>query len=280
MDLQYLSEIAIKAALAAGKIIQQSINDDVLVEKKEGGNTYASQVVTAIDRKCEQIILSYLKPTCKNFDIGLLSEETEDDGSRFTKDYFWCIDPLDGTLAFIKKQSGFSVAIALVAKDGTPQIGVVYDPSKDNLYYAMKGKGAFKNKENWDVKSINNYLSYVTDRDLVNTPKKDNIIKTINKKVIELNLKGYKEISGAGSVLNAILVVENTPAFMLKLPKKENGGGSIWDFAATACIFKELELQVTNFEGEELDLNRKESSFMNHQGVYYGSLKCNENNIL
>ena len=76
--------------------------------------------------------------------VQLLSEETNDDGSRFKEDFFWCIDPMDGTLPFINKQPGFSVSIALVAKDGTPNLGIVYDPSTDTLYHAIKGKGALQ----------------------------------------------------------------------------------------------------------------------------------------
>lgn len=272
MDLEHLSKIAIKAALAAGEVTQKYMNDEVVVHKKQVGNTYASQVVTAVDCECERVILSYLKPTCTKFDIALLSEETEDDGSRFEKDFFWCVDPMDGTLAFINKHPGFSVAIALVAKDGTPQIGVVFDPSKDNLYYAIKDKGTFKNNKPWEINVLNNYLTYVTDKKLVNTPCKEEIHKIIEQKISEYNLQSYQEISGAGAVLNAILVAENRPAILLKLPKKENGGGSIWDFAATACIFKELGLVATNFDGEKLDLNKVDNTFMNHQGVFFESL--------
>lgn len=271
MDLQHLTNIAIKAALAAGKVIQKAMNEDVNVEQKEGGNSIASQVVTKVDFECERIILEHLNPTCTKFDIALLSEETEDDKSRFVKDFFWCIDPMDGTLAFINKTLGFSVAIALVAKGGTPQIGVVYDPSTDNLYYAIKNKGAFKNGKPWQISSANKYLTYVTDKKLNDTPKVDKIQKILDDYKITLGLSEYKEISGAGSVLNAILVAENSPAIMLKIPKKENGGGSIWDFAATTCIFKELGLQATGFEGGKLELNRKDSTFMNYQGIYFRS---------
>ncbi len=272
MDLLQLNNIAIKAALAAGKIIQQYMNNDVLVEVKEGGTSYASQVVTAVDKECENAILSHLLPTSEKFNLALLSEETEDDGSRFEEDYFWCIDPMDGTLAFINKHPGFSVSIALIAKDGTPHIGVVFDPSTDTLYYAIKGKGAFKNYKAWEIKHTNAHLTYVTDRKLEDTPHAEKIKSLLNEKVKNMGLNGVKEIYGAGAVLNSILVLENGPACMLKLPKKENGGGSIWDFAATACIYQELELPATNFEGGRLDLNRKDSTFMNHQGVFYRNL--------
>lgn len=273
MDLQQLTNIAIKAALAAGKVIQNSMTKDVQIEQKEGGTSYASQVVTKVDLECERVILEHLRPTFKDFDIALLSEETKDDGSRFEKDFFWCIDPMDGTLAFINKYPGFSVSIALVAKDGTPQIGVVFAPSTNNLYHATKNQGAFKNDKLWKLKKSNKYLTYVTDKKLADTPNKSKILEILNDKVSTLGLSEYKEISGAGSVLNAIFVAENTPSCMLKLTKKENGGGSIWDFAATACIFKELGLQATNYEGGTLDLNRKESSFLNHQGVFYANFR-------
>ncbi len=272
MDLLHLTNIAIEAAISAGKIIQKHLNDTITIEKKEGGSNYASQVVTKVDRECERIVLSHLMPTCKAFDIGLLSEETEDDGSRFEKDAFWCIDPLDGTLAFINKQPGFSVSIALVAKDGTPVIGVVFDPSTKILYHAIKGNGAYKNSSLWNIKNTNNYLTYVTDKKLRDTPKSNEIQEILNKHKANLRLKTIKEISGSGAVMNAILVLENGPACFLKLPKKDVGGGSIWDFAATACIYHELGLLATNFKGDILDLNKKDDTFMNHQGVYYTNL--------
>jgi 3'-phosphoadenosine 5'-phosphosulfate (PAPS) 3'-phosphatase len=272
MDLQHLANIAIQAALSAGKIIQKHMNDNVTVEKKEGGSNYASQVVTKVDRECERIILSHLLPTCKTFDIGLLSEETEDDKSRFEKDFFWCIDPLDGTLAFINKHPGFSVAIALIAKDGTPIIGVVFDPSTETLYHAIKGHGSYKNNKPWTIKNTNDYLTYATDKKLIDTPKSSEIQNILNSHKANLKLKGIKELSGAGSILNAILVLENGPACLIKLPKKDIGGGSIWDFAATACIYQELGLPATTFNGEALDLNKKDGTFMNEKGVYYCNL--------
>jgi len=272
MDLIELNKVAIEAALAAGKVIQKSMNEKVPIEKKEGGTSYASQVVTAVDRDCETVILSHLLPISNEFDLALLSEETEDDGGRFEKDYFWCIDPMDGTLSFINKRPGFSVSIALIAKDGTPYIGVVYDPSTDNLYNAIRGKGVFKNGSPWVIKHSNNFLTYVTDQQLKDTPRVVDIRNLLNKKIEQLNLNELKEISGSGSVLNAILVLENGPACMLKYPKKEKGGGCIWDFAATACIFHELGLPATSFDGERLNLNKKDNTFFNKVGIFYGNL--------
>ncbi|MCL6293529.1 3'(2'),5'-bisphosphate nucleotidase CysQ family protein [Jejuia spongiicola] len=273
MDLKHLANIAIEAALSAGKIIQKHMNDNIVVEQKEGGSNYASQVVTKVDRECENVILSHLMPTCEAYDIGLLSEETKDDGSRFKKDAFWCIDPMDGTLAFINKHPGFSISIALISRDGTPVIGVVFDPCTETLYHAIKGNGAYKNKMTWVIKNTNDFLTYVTDKKLRDTSKSNEIQVILNNHKANLGLKGIKEMSGSGAVMCAILVLENSPACFLKLPKKDLGGGSIWDYAATACIYQELGLPATDFYGEILDLNEKDGTFMNHQGVYYSNFK-------
>ena len=60
MNLTQLTNIAIKAALSAGKVIQEYMDSEILVEKKNGGTNYASKVVTTVDRECEIVILSYL----------------------------------------------------------------------------------------------------------------------------------------------------------------------------------------------------------------------------
>jgi len=269
MNISQLTQVAAEAALAAGQVIQKAIGETVVVEEKQAGGSYASQVVTAVDKAAEAVILSDLLPTCEAFGLALLSEETEDDGSRFEKDFFWCVDPMDGTLPFIRKQPGFSVSIALVAKDGTPHIGVVVDPSTNTLYHAIRGEGAWKNNTPWAIQNTNDHLAYVTDRPLKDTPRAAEIRQLLQQQVEKSGLSGVQEISGGGAVLNAIRVLENGPACMLKFPKKEQGGGSIWDFAATACIFQAMGRPVTNFDGGRLDLNRRDSTFMNHEGVLY-----------
>ena len=272
MNLKELNKIAIIAARSAGEVIQKNMNDDVEVAIKNNVGSYAAQVVTAVDKKCEAVIVSYLQPSCKTFDLALLTEETEDDGSRFEKDFFWCVDPMDGTLSYINKKPGFAVSIALVAKDGTPYLGVVYDPSRENLYHAIRGNGVYKNGILFRMKRSNDHLSYFTDRKLSDTPRRAEIESILDNKTEELNLNRWSEIPGSGAVMNAIHVLENGPACMFKLPKKDTGGGSIWDYAATACIYKELGLQATNFEGGKLDLNRRDGAYMNHEGVFYANL--------
>jgi 3'-phosphoadenosine 5'-phosphosulfate (PAPS) 3'-phosphatase len=71
--------------------------------------------------------------------------------------------------------------------------------------------------------------------------------------------------------MNACWVLEKQPACYFKFPKPELGGGSLWDFAATACIFQEAGALVSDINGNTLELNRHDSTFMNHQGALYSS---------
>ena len=71
--------------------------------------------------------------------------------------------------------------------------------------------------------------------------------------------------------MNAISVIENRPTYYFKFPKEQNKNNNIWDYAATACIFKELGYWVSTIQGKQLELNSEKSTFMNKQGVIYAN---------
>ena len=98
MDFSELTQQAVKAALKAGGVIRSYQDREVDVIHKEGGDTYASQVVTEVDRKAQDTILKLLEDSCHAQGIAVLTEESEDNRARLEKEYFWCIDPMDGTL--------------------------------------------------------------------------------------------------------------------------------------------------------------------------------------
>lgn len=271
MNLQALCEVAVKAATEAGALIASYREQVPVVEQKKAGETQASQVVTAVDRLSQEVILKQLKPSCEAHDLGLLTEEMEDDGSRFAKDFFWCIDPLDGTLPFIEKKSGFAVSIALVAKEGIPLLGVVHDPVTKNTYHAIKGQKAFRNGKPFVLPPQGKALTFVADRSMLTYPQFEQVRSDLLQKAKARGLEKVEIIAHGGVVMNAIWVLEHPPACYFKFPKPQAGGGSLWDFAATACIFRELKLPATTYHGGPLDLNRKGSTFMNHEGVYFDS---------
>uniref|UniRef100_UPI0032169C83 3'(2'),5'-bisphosphate nucleotidase CysQ family protein n=1 Tax=uncultured Draconibacterium sp. TaxID=1573823 RepID=UPI0032169C83 len=272
-DLHILCSIAIKAAQKAGKLINSYTNKHLTVKNKKGTDSLAAQVVTEVDVKAQDIILEALSPTLSQYDLALLTEESEDDHSRFEKDYFWCIDPLDGTLAFTEKTPGYAVSIALVSKSGESQLGVVFDPVTQILYRAVKGEGAFKNELPWNPGlsfEQNDRFTFHMDRTFQKHPEFESIKTEIQQFTHNEGLPNFEIQNKAGGVLNAIWVLNN-PGCYFKLPKQTPGGGSLWDFAASACILKEAGAYARSFDGSPLDLNRNDSTFMNHKGVLFAS---------
>ncbi len=276
-DLAYLSECAIAAAKQAGQLIESYANRTVSVRHKSGGDSHASQVVTEVDLLSEEIIVKTLRPTCERYDLALLTEESEDDKARLHKDFFWCVDPIDGTLAFIESTPGYAVSIALVSRSGKPLIGVVYDPVTHTLYSAVRGQGAFRNGQAWDLTSssakTSRPLSFVCDRGFVEHEYYPVLNEALTLVATRHGCTGVKMIESNGAVMNACRVLETPPAVYFKCPKLQQRGGSLWDFAATAAIFDELGAVAGDIYGQPLDLNRADSTFMNHRGVLFATDK-------
>ncbi|WP_127716785.1 3'(2'),5'-bisphosphate nucleotidase CysQ [Halobacteriovorax sp. HLS] len=273
LKLRELCNIAKSAALEAGKIIASNHGQEVEVNNKEGGENIASCVVTEIDLRAQRAILNILTPTLKPFELGLLTEESVDDNSRFSHDYFWCIDPLDGTLCYSKGEDGYSVSIALISREGSPVIGVVYNPRSNTLYHAIKGEGAFKNDLPLSVERNSQTLTLLYDQSYLKHPDFNQQIESLKKELQKLGLNELKIFHLGGAVMNGISTIDLAPAIYFKFPKESLGGGSLWDFAASSIIQSEAGGFNSNYHKEALDLNRKDSTFMNHEGVIYCSTK-------
>ncbi|MCR9202033.1 MAG: hypothetical protein NXI04_25605 [Planctomycetaceae bacterium] len=268
-ELTELAQLAIEAATAAGRMIARS--RPAHIEHKSENSSLASQVVTEVDRRSEALMLQRLQPTLDKFSIGLLTEEQPDNGGRFTSDYFWCIDPIDGTLPFIENTPGYAVSVALVQREGTPVIGVVYDPVEDMVRHAIAGVGGFLNGESWQRPSSHGTkLSLFTDRSFLSCPEHSQVTAGLEEIAAATGLTGLHVDASAGAVMNACRVLTNAPACYVKLPKP-NGGGSLWDYAATACLFAEAGAVATDVFGRPFELNRANSTLMCHKGILFAT---------
>lgn len=270
-DLSYLGDCANEAARSAGRLIAES--RPRAVNTKAGGHSPASQIVTEVDHAAQERILEILTPTLGQFDLGVLAEERHDDGSRFEKNYFWSIDPLDGTLPYVEEMPGYAVSIALVSRAGRPIIGTVYDPTESQLYSAIQGLGVFRNGDPWRIVTAcpGARLSVFADRSLTAREDFKSITASLGRLASTLGLDGADIQIGAGAVMNACNALMAPAGCYFKFPKNERGGGSLWDFAATACLFTEAGAIATDIVGAPLDLNRPDSTFMNHRGALYAS---------
>lgn len=273
-NLLELASIAEKTAVRAGDFIARN-SKNVMVQNKVGGDTLASCVVTEVDIRSQEIILDALEPTFELFDLGLLAEESPDDSSRFEKDYFWAIDPLDGTLPFTEGRHGYAVSIALVSCTGVPVVGVVCDPVSGKFYKAVSGHGIWVDgSRSVPIKNCNySKLTLIFDRSFLNHERYSEVLEKLRTFAQERYNAEVEVVAFGGAVMNALWVLEQTPACYFKFSKKSDGGGSIWDYSATACIFAEAGGFASDIYGNPLDLNRAESTFMNHRGVVFASDK-------
>lgn len=131
--------IAVKAARAAGAIINRAALDlEVLKVGSKGPNDFVSEV----DQMAEQAIIDILLEAYPGH--GILAEESGRAHGAKNSEFTWIIDPLDGTTNFLHGFPVYAVSIAL-AHRGSVQQAVVYDPTRNDLFYASRGRGAFLN---------------------------------------------------------------------------------------------------------------------------------------
>jgi myo-inositol-1(or 4)-monophosphatase len=137
--LHPMLNVAIKAARAAGALINRASMDlDILKINTKSPNDFVTEVDQAAEAAIIEILLSAYP------DHGILAEESGRTHGARHSEYQWIIDPLDGTTNFIHGFPVYCVSIALAHRNVVQQ-AVVYDPTRNDLFYATKGRGAFLN---------------------------------------------------------------------------------------------------------------------------------------
>jgi len=138
----------IKAAEKASKSIIRDFGEiEKLQVKKKGPNDF----VTKTDKHVEKILIEELSKTKKNY--SFLTEETGIIKNK-DKENTWIIDPIDGTTNFLHGIPHFAISIALKSKDELLS-GLIFDPIKDEMFFAEKDKGAFLNNQRLRVSNKN-----------------------------------------------------------------------------------------------------------------------------
>ena len=218
----------VKIAKDAGKAIMEIYNQDFGVEFKSDNTP-----LTIADRKANEIIVTALNQLPVNSflqqNIPILSEEGRNVpyDERKNWEYFWLVDPLDGTKEFVKKNGEFTINIALIYKDA-PIIGVVYSPVLNVCYWAKRNQGAFKDGKKLPLKvnGQRDVYKIVASRSHMSNETKDFIeaIDTDKEKVI----------ISIGSSLKICLVAEGKANIYPRL-----GPTMEWDTAAAHAIVNE-----------------------------------------
>lgn len=231
MNQQQLLSIAIEAAAKAGEGIMQIYNTAFEVVQKKDNSP-----LTAADKKSHEIITHYLSAT----GIPILSEEGKDIpySTRKNWEYFWMVDPLDGTKEFVKRNGEFTVNIALLHKKRSI-MGVVFIPATQTLYFASQAMGAFKcilNNYTADVKEIfsaSEKLTGIRKNNIFTIVASRSHLSLETEKFINEQKANYGEIDfiSSGSSIKLCLVAEGlADVYPRFAPTME------WDTAAGQAI--------------------------------------------
>ncbi len=227
-------DIAVAAAHAAGDIIRQIYATDYAVDYKSKDNS----PVTVADREANKKIQEMLQGACP--DYGWLSEETVDSSDRLASCRVWIVDPIDGTQEFIHKIPEFAVSIGLV-EDGRPILGVVYNPTLDQLFWAIRGQGAWCGEQQLCVPE---------------TPRLAEA--TILSSRSETKRGEWKDLTSLfharpmGSIAYKLACIANgeADASFTLIPKNE------WDICAGTLLVEEAGGTVTNLRGKPVIFNQ------------------------
>jgi len=227
-------------AKVAGAAVMEIYKRDFAVEYKDDKSP-----LTEADKKSNAIICDSLKNLYP--EIPILSEENKATAYADRKEweYFWLIDPIDGTKEFIKKNGEFTVNIALIHKD-TPVLGVVYAPALNDIYYAKKESGAFKNGQKLPIAQNSDTFKAVASKSHMTKETEEfiNAIET-DKKI---------EIVSIGSSLKLCMVAEGSADIYPRL-----GPTMEWDTAAAHAVVLESKKSVLDYETKEALVYNKEN---------------------
>lgn len=215
----------------AGDTIMEIYNRDFSVEYKDDKSP-----LTEADLASNEVIMKGLE----KYGIPVMSEEGRSIPYEERKawEYYWCIDPIDGTKEFIKKNGEFTVNIALIHRD-TPVLGVVYAPALGDMYKAKKGEGAFKNDEKLPLKSNPDQKAKMSV-----VASKSHLSEETQAFIDALETDEVEQVS-KGSSLKLCMVAEGEADIYPRLaPTME------WDTAAADAVVRESGKMTWQFENE------------------------------
>jgi len=255
-NLHPMINVAVKAARAAGAIINRAALD---VESVRVSQKQVNDFVTEVDQASEKTIIETLLTAYPGHAIW--AEESGKVHGAQDSDYVWIIDPLDGTTNFIHGLPIYCVSIALAVK-GKIEQAVVYDPTRNDLFTATKGRGAY----------MNNRRIRVAKR----TRLQECLISTGFPYRFDDNIQHY--LSMLGDILPRTAGIRRPGAAALDLAYVAAGftdgffelGLQPWDVAAGALLITEAGGLVGNLSGEANFLEQRECLAANPR--IYGQL--------
>ena len=235
-----ITEILNIAILAGNKILEVYDKDNLGVQYKRDNSP-----VTFADKLSQQLIIGELNRISPG--IPVISEEMDFIPFEQRKEwrYFWLIDPLDGTKEFIQKNGEFTINIALICQD-YPILGVIFAPALNLIYFAEKGKGAFKKDGQGNIISIHT-TNGSADRYILLKSRSH----SCRQEDEFISYLGNVEEIHTGSSLKFCYLAEGKAQIYLR-----TGPTMEWDTAAGQCIVECAGGKMLNFEDSAMRYNK------------------------
>ena len=235
---------AIKAARSAGAIINRASLD---LDRLQVNTKAPNDFVTEVDLAAEAIIIDTLLGAYPGH--GILAEETGTSRGAADSEFVWIIDPLDGTTNFIHGFPTYAVSIALAHRNQVQQ-AVVYDPARNDLFFASKGRGAFLNDKRLRVSKRNRMAEALIGTGFPFRPGDDfaDYLKVF--KLVMESCAGLRR-PGAAALDLCYVAAGWYDGFFEK-------GLKPWDVAAGSLMVSEAGGLVGNFTGDADFLHRQE----------------------
>ena len=243
-SLNPMLNTAIKAARAAGAIINRAALD---IERVAVTAKSHNDFVTEVDQAAEQAIIDVLLQAYPGH--AILAEESGRSRGAKDSEYLWIIDPLDGTTNFIHGFPVYCVSIAL-AVNGKVEQAVVYDPSRNDLFTATKGRGAYMNDRRLRTSKRTQMHECLISTGFPFRPG-DNFNQYLRMMGDVMQRTAGLRRPGAAALDLAYVAAGFTDAFF-------ETGLQIWDVAAGSLLVTEAGGLVGNFTGEADFLDQKE----------------------
>ncbi|MEO8119407.1 MAG: inositol monophosphatase family protein [Rhodoferax sp.] len=243
-NLHPMLNVAVKAARAAGAIINRAALD---VESVRISQKQVNDFVTEVDHASEEVIIETLLTAYPGH--GIWAEESGKAHGAKDSDLVWIIDPLDGTTNFIHGFPVYCVSIALAVK-GKIEQAVIYDPSRNDLFTATKGRGAYLNDRRLRVSKRIRLQESLISTGFPFRPGDDlNTYLLMMGDMMKLTA-GLRR-PGAAALDLAYVAAGYTEGFF-------EAGLQPWDVAAGALMVTEAGGLVGNFSGDADFLEQKE----------------------
>ena len=244
LNLHPMINVAVKAARAAGSIINRAALD---IESVRVSQKKANDFVTEVDHAAEAAIIETLLTAYPGH--AILAEESGNTHGAQDSEFVWIIDPLDGTTNFIHGLPVYCVSIALAVK-GKVEQAVVYDPTRNDLFTATKGRGAFMNDRRIRVSKRTQLRESLVATGFPYRQGDDFDQYLVMMGEVMQRTAGLRR-PGAAALDLAYVAAGFTDAFFEK-------GLQPWDVAAGSLLITEAGGLVGNFTGEADFLDQQE----------------------